>query len=125
MFIQRFAVSLATDGSGNFTGYTPVLNGRIVGVVYAKDGSNPLSNGGTLTVSAEATAEAILTVANLNASASYYPRSPVHASSNGGVLTFDGTWPLADPVRVAQDRVKVALAGAGANKVGVVYVIVE
>lgn len=36
MYCERHTIALTTNGSGAATGYTPVVSGRVLSVVYAK-----------------------------------------------------------------------------------------
>lgn len=120
MYAERHAVALTTNGSGDATGYTPVVSGRVLGVRYAK---TDFANGVNFTITAEATGEAILTLTDQNASGTFYPRSQVHGPTGTG-LTLDGTRTASEPVVVANDRVKVVVAAGGDTKTGTVHVLI-
>jgi len=120
MYAERHTVSLTTDSGGAATGYTPVITGRILAVIYAK---TDFADGVDFAITAEATGEAILTLTDQNASANFYPRAQVHGIT-GTALTLDGTRLLVEPICVANDRVKVVVAAGGSVKTGSVIVIV-
>lgn len=120
MHAERHAISLTTNSSGDATGYSPAVTGRILGVIYTK--SN-FADGVDLTVTLEATAEPIVTLTNQNASGVFYPRPQVHDASGVGA-TLDGTRLLRDYVVAVRDRVKVVVAQGGDIKTGTVTVIV-
>lgn len=122
MFIQRHVVTLTTDADGNATGYTPVVSGRVVGIRYIK---TDFANGVDFTVTAEATGESIWTESDVNASASRYPRAGNHSTAGVASLYASGGEAVREPVRVADDRIKIVVAQGGAVKTGAVHVVIE
>lgn len=120
MHAQRHVVSLTTDASGDATGYTPNVTGRVLAIRYVK---TDFADGVDFTITAEATGQAILTLTNQNASGSFYPRVPVQDEA-GADATLDGTRKMREPVVLAHDRVKIVVASGGDTKTGAVHVIV-
>lgn len=120
MHVERHVVTLTTDASGDVIGYTPVVSGRVLGVRYVK---TDFANGADITVTAEATGEAILALTDQNASGTFYPRQQVHGATGTG-LTYDGTRTMNEPVAVANDRIKIVVAQGGDTKTGTVHVVV-
>lgn len=120
MHVERHAVAITTNGSGAGTGYTPVVSGRVLAIVYAK---TDYADGVDMTVTAEATGQAIWAQENVNAAAVVYPRAQVH-DGTGTAMTYDGTRAVAEPVAVANDRVKIVVAAGGDTKSGTFHVIV-
>lgn len=119
MYCERHTVSLTTNGSGAATGYTPVVSGLVLGVVYAK---TDFADGVDLTITADGTGAAILALTNQNASGMFFPRAQVHGPT-GTALTLNGTQTMNEPVPVAQERIKVVVAQGGDTKTGSVTVI--
>jgi hypothetical protein len=124
MFIQRVAVSLTTDAGGNNTSYSDNLTGRLTGVVVSIPNSGGIANTANFAITAEATAEPVVTLTNVATSAPYYPRVQVHDNVGAG-KTYDGTRKVAEPVSLANDRVKIVLTGGGNTKSVIVMLIVE
>lgn len=120
MYAERHTLTLTTDASGDATGYTPVVTGRVLSVVYTK---TDFADGVDFTVTAEATGQAILTLTNQNSSAAFHPRVQIHGSTGTG-LTYDGTRTICEPITVSHDRVKVVIAQGGDTKTGTVTIIV-
>jgi hypothetical protein len=120
MYAQRYSVSLTTASDGTATGYTPPVNGRILAVIYQK---TDFANGVDFTITLEATGEPILTLTDQNASGTFYPRVPVQDAA-GADATLDGTRKMREPVRAADDRVKIVIAQGGSVKTGTVLVVV-
>lgn len=119
MYCERHTVSLTTDGDGAATGYTPVVSGRVLSVVYTK---TDFANTADITVTADVTGMAILTLTDQTASGTFHPRAQVHGPT-GTALTFNGTQTVNEPVPVAQERVKVVVAQGGDTKTGSVTIV--
>jgi len=119
-YAQRHTVSLTTDASGDATGYTPVITGRIQTIIYAKA---DFADGVDFTVTAEATGQAIWAEANVNASAIRAPRQATHDTIGVASLYAVGGEPVEDHICVANDRIKIVIAQGGATKTGAVTVI--
>lgn len=120
MYVERHRLTITTDASGDATAYTPAVDGRILGVVYTK---TDFANGVDITVTLEATGQAVLALTDQNASGTFYPRQQVHGPTGTG-LTYNGTQTVNEPVVAGGDRVKVVVAQGGNAKTGTVDVIV-
>lgn len=120
MYAERHSLTIATNGSGAGTEYTPTVTGRILTVQYVKV---DYDNGIDFVVSLEATGEVILTGTDVNASAVFYPRVPVDDEA-GADATLDGTRKMREPVVAAKDRVKIVVAQGGASKSGTFNIVV-
>lgn len=116
----RESVTLTTDASGNCTAYSTVRDGRILGVYFSV---GTLATTADVIMTCEATAEAIVTITDLAASATYYPRVQVHDETGTGA-TLDGTRKMREPVTVCQDRVKFVVAQGGNAKTGTATLII-
>lgn len=87
MFVDRQAIAVTTDGSGNFTGYTAVVRGQVVQIYYVPDGSVPLDTNTDVVFTEEDSTLPIVTKANIGTSAfSLAPRQPTHAVADGSAL---------------------------------------
>lgn len=126
MYIQRQAIAVTTDGSGNFTGYTDVVTGSVVSIFYVPDAVVPLDTNADVVFTEEATAQPIVTKANIGLTAfSLSPRQPTHAVADGSALLYAaGGAAVADEVVVAGSRIKLVVAQGGAAKKGTFYVYV-
>lgn len=120
MYAERHTVSLTTAADGSATGYTPVVSGRVMSLHYVK---SDFADTVDFDVTVDATGEVLLDKDNITASASFYPRKQV-TDPTGTAATMDGTRALLEPVFVAQDRIKVAVANAGDTKSGSVIVVI-
>lgn len=121
MYAERHEVTITTDGSGDGTGYTPVVTGKIVAIHYAKD---DYAAGVDFTITAEATGESIWDEDDVNASASRAPRQATHAPDGSAALYAGAGEAVRDDIVLADDRVKIVVANGGANKSGTFSVIV-
>ncbi len=113
---RRHTIALVTDASGNFTGYTPVVSGRVVSIRYVK---NDFDNGSGFTVTGADSGVAIWAKTSVDASVTVYPAAAA-VTTAGVASTLTET-----PVRVADERIKVVIAGGGNVKSGTLHVIVE
>lgn len=121
-YIQRLPVTITTDGSGDGTGYVATgPGGSVLSIRYVK---TDYANGVDFVVTDDTTGMAILTVADVNASATFHPRAQVHDTADGSVVTMDGTRKRVEPVPVgAAGRVKIVVAQGGATKSGTFHVL--
>lgn len=120
MFAEKRTVAITTDASGAATGYADAATGRVLAIIVV---DTSLDNTADFTITAEATAEPIVTLTNVAASAPYYPRVQVHDETGTGATT-DGTRKLREPVTLVNDRVKIVIAQGGNVKACTVYVII-
>jgi hypothetical protein len=125
MYVERHTVALTTAEGGAAEGFTPVVNGRVISIAYAKHATNPMADTVDLVVSGEESGTPILTRANLTASGTFAPRQPVHAVADGAALLYAaGGAPVTDHVFIAGERIKIAVANGGDAKPGTFTVIV-
>jgi len=120
--IERHAVSVTTDASGNATAYSPVLTGKINSITYAK---TDFTDGVDFTITGEATGQTIWTESNVNASKTVAPRQPTHGQDGTASLYAAGGEPVEDKIALANDRVKIVIAQGGNTKSGTFYITVE
>ena len=124
MYAERHVVTIVTDAAGAGTGYTPVVSGRVLTVVYVKAGSSPYAAGVDFTITAEATGENLWTETNVNASAVRAPRQPTHDAAGAASLYAAAGEPVEAPIVLAKDRVKIVIAQGGDTLTGTFHVIV-
>lgn len=120
MYAERHSIPVTTAADGSATVYSPAVTGRILAVGYVK---TDFTDGVDVTVTLEATGQAVLTWTNVNASVVVYPRVPVQDEA-GADATSDGTRKLREPVVAVNDRVKFVVAAGGNAKIGTFYVVV-
>ena len=120
-YAERHRLTLKTDASGDVTGYTPVIMGRIIAIVYTK---TDYATGVDFAITAEATGEGIWTESNVDASATRAPRQPTHDNVGAASLYAASGEPVEDYIVLAADRVKIVVSNGGNAKSGQFDVIV-
>lgn len=125
MYAERHTVTLVTDASGDATGYSPVVTGKVSQIRYVKDGSTPFDNTVDFTITAEATGETIWAEPNVTASKTVAPRQATHGTDGAGSLYAAGGVPVQDKITLAKDRVKIVVAQGGNTKTGAFHIVME
>jgi len=121
MYVERHSVSITTDAAGDATGYTPVVTGKIVAIVYTK---TDYAAGVDFTITSETTGQTIWTESNVNASKTCVPRQATHDTAGVASLYAGAGEPVEDYVHVANERVKIVIASGGNAKTGTFIVLV-
>lgn len=120
MALKEHAVTVTTDGSGDGTGYTPHVTGKVIQIRYVNtDLSTP-----DITVTREDTGQALWTEAGVASNKLVLPRQGVHDLA-GASATYDGTRLIREPGYIYRDRVKIVVAGAGDTKSGTFHVMID
>jgi hypothetical protein len=123
MAIRKFTFTAVTV-TATGTGYSPYLSGFIESIEYIKDGSAAYSDGVDMTITADVTGEALLTLTDQNSSVVKRPRTALHTTA-GVAATLDGTQPALGRIALSRDRVKVAIAQGGNAKTGTFVVTID
>lgn len=114
MFVQKKTIALVGSAGGTGTFYSDVVSGKILSVTYTKDATNPLEATLDMTITVEGTAQAVLSLTDQNASATWAPRQAVIVNTSAAALLYSTGNPVEDYIFMADDRVKVVIAQAGA-----------
>lgn len=114
-FAKTGTVSLTTTTGGAATGYSPVLNGRLIEIVYTKD---DFDNGVTFAVTGEVTGKTYWSQAAVNASATVCPRQPTHDYAGAASLYAGSGEPVEDYLWVVDERIKFVVSSGGNTKSG-------
>lgn len=120
-YAERHVVTLTTDGSGDATGYTPTVTGRVSAIHYVK---TDFATGVDFTITSEATGQSIWTELNVDASTVRAPRQPIHGQDGTASLYAAAGEPVEDHIVLANDRVKIVIANGGATKTGTFHVVI-
>jgi hypothetical protein len=124
--MRRYKVTVTTAADGTVTAFSPRISGKIHSINYVKDtGGNAYTDGVDFAITSEQTGENILTKADVNASAVFYPRAPTHSQAGVAALYAAAGTAVQDKVAVSNDRVKIVLAAGGNAKVGVFHILVD
>lgn len=120
--IETIAITTAADGS--FTGYSNVVNGRVLEVRLVVPGSNGLEATVDVTITNEVTGAQILALTDQNGSGTWAPRQATHSTAGAAALHAAGGTAVNDYCVVAESRLKVVVAQGGNAKTGTLYVTV-
>jgi len=120
-FPQRHTVVAAVDGSGDFEGFTPTVNGMVHAVEYVKD---DYAAGVDFTITTEVTLQGVWTEADVNASKTVAPRQPTHSAVGVASLYAATGEPVEALIAATNERVKIVVANGGVSKTGTFHVII-
>jgi hypothetical protein len=126
MQVDRYEVSITADGSGNGTGFTATpVRGRILAIRYVPDGTSPYATGVDVTVTGAVSGIAITTITNAGTSAiDVYPRAAIATTVNAAGLYAVGGAAVLDLIPVADEKVQITIAQAGASAAGKFHVYI-
>lgn len=111
-YIERHHVVVVTDSNGNGVGYTPVLMGRVVNVIYIKHHLMPFEDGMDVRVVNMVTGISVWNEDNVNASDVVSPVQKSKMNIGHGVSQADA------PVCVAFERIIIRVKEGGAYRRG-------
>lgn len=120
MDVQRHSVAITVDASGDGTGFTPVVTGRVVSIQYVK---TDYANGIDFVVTGETSGIAVMTGTDVNASATFAPRMATHSIA-GAASLYAATFAVLDHIYVAKERIKIVVAQGGVSTSGTFLVTV-
>lgn len=120
-YAERHTVAITTDASGDATGYTPVVTGRVVSISYVK---TDFADGVDFTITAEATGQSLWTDTNINATETVCPMQPTADGLGAASLYAAGGEPVETGIVLAGDRVKIVVAQGGDTKTGTFHVVI-
>lgn len=124
-YVERHEVAVLTDGSGDFSGFTPLVSGRVWQVCYTPDGTSPLDTGADLDITGESSGVVIANHDNIGTAAfTRAYRQATHGVDGSASLYAAAGEPVETPVVVANERIKVAIAQGGAAKQGTFHIYV-
>lgn len=124
-FVQRSTVAFTTAADGSATAFSDRVTGKVTTIRYVKPNSGGFDDGSTITMTAEATGEAIWSEANVNASATRAPRQATHSIAGAASLYAAAGTAITDGIALANDRVKIVIASGGNAKNATFYIVVE
>ena len=119
--MQRFTVAITTDASGDFTGHTAIANGLVQAVRFI---DTDLDDTADITVTCGASGQAIVTLTNQAATASFQPRGATHSTAGAALLYAAGGTAVSDLIPVADETIKVVVAQGGNAKTGTIHIYV-
>lgn len=120
-YAHKASVTITTDASGDATGYTEVVTGRIIQIRYVK---STYADGVDFVVTVEGTGEAVWSESNVNASATRAPRQATHDVLGAASLYAAAGEPVEDYIVVANDRIKIVVDEGGDTLAGTFHVLI-
>lgn len=123
--MRRYKVQVTTASDGSATAYSPQVAGKLCSVVYVPDGTTPFANTVDMTITAEATGEALLSRTNVAAGFAAYPRAATSAPDGTASLFAAGGTAVQDKLALAQERIKIVLAQGGDTKTGALHFLID
>ena len=121
MYAERHVVVVAVDADGDGTAYTPIVTGRVMQIHYVK---TDYADTADFTITSEATGQSLWTQVNQTASVVKAPRQPTHDGVGVASLYASGGEPVEGYIVLANDRVKIVVAGGGVSKTGTFHVVI-
>ncbi len=121
-FPQVQTVTIVTNASGDGTGYTSTVRGKIISIAYEK---TDYADTVDFTITTEDTAQNVWVEANVTVAKTVAPRQPTHSTVGVASLYAAAGEPVEDHVRACGERIKIVVAAGGDTKTGAFKVIVE
>lgn len=121
MYVKRVTVDITTDSDGDGTGYSEVINGRILEIRYVK---TDFADGVDFDVTLERSGDVVWSEDDINASTSRAPRQATHGTDGAALAYADAGEPVTDFVYAADDRIKIVVASGGDTKSGSFEILV-
>lgn len=116
------AIPVITAADGSATVYSELCTGKVSTVRYVK---TDFDNGSTITLTSEATGETIWSETGVNASATRAPRQATHSTAGVAALYAAAGAAVNDQIALADDRIKIVIAGGGNVKSGTFHIVME
>lgn len=117
---QRLTIAVTTDSSGDFTGHTGVVHGRISHLIYTK---TDFANGVDFTITGEESGTNIWTEANVDAAKTVAPRQATHSEAGVASLYAAAGEPVEDKIVVSNERIQVVIANGGNVTTGTISIV--
>lgn len=118
-YAETHTVTIATAADGTAIGYTPVLTGKVINIIYTK---TDFATGVDFDITAENSGIVLWDEDNVDTSKTVSPRQATH-DKNGVEQSAAGDINLGD-IYLTNERVKISIAAGGNAKTGTFKVIV-
>ena len=123
MYVERLALAVTTDASGNATVYSGVIHGQVLQVRYVPDGTSPLDIGADIDLTGETSGLVVIDKDNIGTSAfTVAPRQATHSVGLAAALYAAGGEAALAPIAIAGERLKLVVANGGNTKLGTFYI---
>ena len=117
--MEKISVTITVDASGDGVGYISsalgVNNGFIRAIQYVKD---DYADGIDIVISGVTSGIAILTVANMNASAFYYPMAKASKIADGTDAEYAAGFDVRTLIPIVNEQIKIVVSAGGVSKSG-------
>lgn len=121
---RKVSKSFTTTAGGAATEYTEAIRGKLIEVIFT-DGSTDA--GADFTITTEDSGQAILTLTNAGAAnGKWRPRQKI-SDATGADISYEATdaKDVHEPIRIANERIKIVVAQGGNAKTGTFAFIYE
>jgi len=116
-------VDITTNVDGDGVGYVSKVggedNGHLLAIRYVK---NDYDDGVGIVVTGETSGIEILTIANMNATVTEFPRGSASKQADGTDAEYASGYPVKVPIPIANERVKIVVSSGGDTKSGLFHV---
>jgi len=117
--MEKLTVTITVDASGDGTGYLSsklgMNNGFIRAIQYVKD---DYANGVDIVISGKASGIPILTVADMNATAFYYPMAKASKVADGTDAEYATGFDVRTLIPIVDEQIKIVVSSGGVSKSG-------
>ncbi len=117
-YIRRVSVTVATDASEDSTDFSEVVNGMLLSIELV---DTDLAAGADFVITTDAHGQAIATLTNSGASATWHPRQATHDILGAASLYAAAGEPVESNIPIANDRIKIVTDEGGVTKSGVFH----
>lgn len=127
MYVNKDTVEITVDSGGDGSGYTEVINGRILSIVYVRDPASPANDylepssptaGFDFTIITEDTTQNLWVEAGITDAKTVAPRQPTHDYVGDASLYASSGEAVEDYIYAANERIKIEVANAGSLTTG-------
>lgn len=121
MTIERYSVTLETNGSGAATHTTPIIDGFLHSIQYVKV---DYADGVDFDFVGASTSQELWDEDDVNAAKTVLPRQPTH-DTTGTALTYDGSAAaVADKIPLFE-AISITIGSGGDTKSGTFHIVYE
>ena len=124
MYATKHEVTIAVAADGSGTGYTPVVNGRVLAISYIKPTSGGYADTVDFDIETEDSLVEIWDEDNVTASKAVFPRAGTHTTAGIAALYAAVGEPVLDYIPICNERIKITVANGGTAGTGTFHVIV-
>ncbi len=122
--MRRASLTITTDVDGNGIGYLVSVGsgvdcGYIRAIRYVK---NNYDNGVGVVITGEISGIAILTIANMNATVTKFPRGSASKQVDGTDAEYASGYPVKVLIPIVNERIKVVVSSGGDTKTGLFHI---